>query len=100
MSGPATSPCITRKAINDSMLGARPHSQEASTNSAVDRQKSLTCPNRCVSHPVSGTAIALATANEVMTHVPWLVLTPISPEMAGIDTFAMDVSSTIMKVAE
>ena len=48
---------------------------------------------------MSGTAIALATANDVMTHVPWLVLTPISPEMAGIDTFAIDVSSTIMKVA-
>ena len=43
--------------------------------------------------------MALDTANDVITHVPWLELTPMSPEMAGIDTFAIDVSSTIMNVA-
>ena len=48
---------------------------------------------------MSGTAIALDTANDVMTHVPWLVLTPTSPEMAGIETLAIDVSSTTMNVA-
>ena len=48
---------------------------------------------------MSGTAIAFDTANDVMTHVPWLVLTPTSPEIAGIDTFAIDVSSTTMNVA-
>ncbi len=58
-----------------------------------------TCPKRCVSQPVSGTAMALATAKLVMTQVPCVVLTPRSPEMAGSDTFAIDVSSTFMKVA-
>ncbi|MNI96706.1 hypothetical protein D3C73_1552170 [compost metagenome] len=43
--------------------------------------------------------MALATANDVMTHVPWLVLTPRSPEMVGMDTFAIDVSSTFMNTA-
>ena len=52
-----------------------------------------------MSHPVSGTEMALATANEVMTHVPWAGLTPISPAMAGMDTLAIDVSSTFMNVA-
>src|SRR4029453_12309294 len=58
-----------------------------------------TWPKRCVSQPVSGTAIALATANDVMTHVPWLGLTPRSPAIPGIDTLAIDVSSTFMNVA-
>ncbi|MCY1552617.1 hypothetical protein D9M68_890240 [compost metagenome] len=48
---------------------------------------------------MSGTVIALATAKDVMTQVPWLVLTPRSPEMVGMDTFAIDVSSTFMKTA-
>src|SRR3984893_5351261 len=43
--------------------------------------------------------MALATANEVMTHVPWSGETPRSPAMAGIDTLAIEVSSTFMKVA-
>lgn len=43
--------------------------------------------------------MALATANEVIIQVPWLVLTPRSPEMVGIDTSAMDVSSTFMNTA-
>ena len=54
---------------------------------------------RCVSQPVSGTEMALATAKLVMTQVPCTVLTPKSPEMAGSDTFAMEVSSTFMNVA-
>jgi hypothetical protein len=43
--------------------------------------------------------MALATPNDVMTQVPWSGDTPRSPEIAGIDTFAMDVSSTFMNVA-
>ena len=43
--------------------------------------------------------MALATANEVMTHVPWSGDTPRSPAIAGIDTLAIDVSSTFIKVA-
>ena len=34
-----------------------------------------------------------------MTHVPWSDDTPRSPEMVGIATFAMDVSSTFMNTA-
>ncbi|OIQ65538.1 hypothetical protein GALL_529010 [mine drainage metagenome] len=43
--------------------------------------------------------MALATPKEVMTQVPCDELTPRSPAMAGIDTLAIDVSSTFMKVA-
>ena len=56
-------------------------------------------PKVLVSQPVRGREIALATPNEVMTQVPWSGETPRSPEIAGIDTFAMDVSSTFMNVA-
>src|SRR4051794_18027323 len=43
--------------------------------------------------------MAFATPNEVMTQVPWSGETPRSPEIAGMDTFAIDVSSTFMNVA-
>jgi hypothetical protein len=36
----------------------------------IEPRNSLNWPMRCVSQPVSGTEIALATANDVMTHVP------------------------------
>src|SRR5512133_305452 len=81
------------------MFGARPHSHDAMTNSITLPTNSLTCPNRCDSQPVSGTAMALATAKLVITQVPWFGLTPRSPAMAGSDTFAIDVSSTFMNVA-
>src|SRR5258706_2557645 len=81
------------------MFGARPQSHEASVKSSTLPTNRRTCPKRCVSHPVSGTEIALATANEVMTQVPCDGLTPRSPEIAGIDTLAIDESSTFMKVA-
>src|SRR4029079_2012000 len=58
-----------------------------------------TAPKRCVSQPVKGTEIAFATANDVITQVPCEGLTPRSPAIAGIDTFAIDVSSTFMNVA-
>src|SRR5206468_7122066 len=97
--GPATSPCSTRKKISDSMFSASPHSHDASTNSSTLPTNRRTWPKRCVSQPVSGTEIALATANEVITHVPCDGLTPRSPAIAGIDTLAIDESSTFMKVA-
>src|SRR5437868_9008036 len=81
------------------MLGASPHSHDAITNSSTLATNRRTCPKRCVSQPVSGTEMALATANEVMTQVPCAGLTPMSPAIAGIDTFAIDESSTFMKVA-
>ena len=43
--------------------------------------------------------MALETANEVITQVPWLMLTPRLPAMVGNETLAMVVSSTCMKVA-
>ena len=81
------------------MLGARPHSHDASTNSSTLMTNRRTWPKRCDSQPVSGTAMALATAKLVMTQVPWFGLTPRSPAMAGSETLAMDESSTFMNVA-
>ena len=69
------------------------------TNSSTEAMNSRTCPKRRVSQPVSGSEMALATPNEVMTQVPWSGETPRSPAMAGIDTLAIEVSSTFMKVA-
>src|SRR5207253_2981114 len=43
--------------------------------------------------------MAFATANEVITQVHWLGDTPRSPEIAGIETMAIEVSSTFMNVA-
>src|ERR1700676_1665060 len=68
--GPATAPCNTRAASRKGNVGASPHSHEASTNSTMDVMNRRTWPKRCVSQPVSGTEIALATANDVITHVP------------------------------
>src|SRR5476651_31849 len=81
------------------MLGASPHSHDAITKRSTLPVKSRTWPKRCVSQPVSGTEMPLATAKDVMTQVPWDGLTPMSPAIAGIDTFAIEVSSTFMNVA-
>ena len=97
--GPATAPCRARKKISSVMLVEMPHRNEASENSIVAQTKSRTSPNRRLRKPVSGSAMALETANEVMTQVPWLMLTPRLPAMVGRDTLAMVVSSTCMKVA-
>jgi len=51
-----------------------------------------------MSQPVSGTETPFATANDVMTQVPWSELTPRSPLIVGMETFAIEVSSTCMKV--
>src|SRR5262245_21615304 len=90
---------MTRNRISIGIEGARPHSSDAMTNSTTVATNRRTLPKRCDSQPVSGTEIALATANEVITQVPWLGETPRSPAIAGIDTFAIDVSSTFMNVA-
>lgn len=76
-----------------------PHNQEDSTNSRIAQTKSLTCPTRCVSQPVSGIEIALAAANSVMTQVPSSTDTPRLPEIVGIATLAIEESNTFMKVA-
>ncbi len=51
-------------------LGASAHRNDASTNRNTDAVNSFTCPKRCDSQPVSGSEIAFATPNEVMTQVP------------------------------
>ena len=78
---------------------ASPHSIEASTNSSTLAVNSRTAPKRCVNQPVSGSAMALAMPKLVMTQVPCAGLTPRLPAIAGIDTLAIDESSTFMKVA-
>ena len=97
--GPATAPCSTRNSTSISSEEAKPQSQEVSTNSSTLMVNRRTAPKRWVSQPVSGTEMALATPKLVMTQVPWLGLTPTSPEMAGMATLAMEESSTFMKVA-
>ena len=72
---------------------------DASTNSSTLLVHSRTAPKRWVSQPVSGTAMALDTPKLVITQVACDGLAPRSPAMAGIDTLAIDESSTHMKVA-
>ena len=76
-----------------------PHSHDDTTNSRIAQTNSLIWPTRCVSQPVSGIEMALAAANSVMTHVPSSTETPRLPAIVGIATFAIDESSTFMKVA-
>ncbi len=99
ISGPATAPCRIRAASSTGRFGAMPHSHDDSTNSRIAQTNNLIWPTRCVSQPVSGIEIALAAANSVMTHVPSSTETPRLPEIVGIATFAIDESSTFMKVA-
>ncbi|MNP16114.1 hypothetical protein D3C76_1084970 [compost metagenome] len=68
-------------------------------NRMVAAMNSFTSPNRRLSQPVRGRAMALLTANEVMTQVPCSALAPRLPAMVDSDTLAMVVSSTCMKHA-
>src|SRR3546814_17525837 len=97
--GPATAPCNTRKATNDSRDQANPHSHDETTNNNTDRTNSRTCPKRWVSQPDKGTAMALATANEVIPPVPCVALQPRSPAIVGLDTLAIEASRPFMKPA-
>src|SRR5579859_3691818 len=96
--GPETAPCRTRKIISDGRFQETPQRKDASVKSRTEPTKVLTMPYRIISHPVSGTDAPFATANEVITQVPWLVETPRFPAMVGIETLAMVVSSTCMNV--
>src|SRR5476651_1319789 len=90
---------MTRKIISSGIDVEIPQRNEASTNRIVAQINSFTSPKRRLSQPVSGKAMALLTAKEVMTQVPCSELTPRLPEMVGKATLAMVVSSTCMKVA-
>ena len=81
------------------MLLARPHRNEAITNAIVDHMNSLRSPKWRVSQPVSGRAMAVLTANEVMTQVACCELAPRLPAIVGNETLAMVVSSTCMNEA-
>lgn len=81
------------------MLCEMPHRNEATTKASVARVNRRTSPMRRDRKPVSGRAMALLTANEVMTHVAWLALAPRLPEMVGSETLAIVVSSTCMNEA-
>src|SRR5476651_348381 len=65
----------------------------------VAHKNSFTSPKRRLNQPVSGRAMALLTANEVITQVPCSELTPRFPEMVGNATLAIVVSSTCINVA-
>src|SRR5690606_36324533 len=97
--GPATKPWIARAMTRKPMLLASPHSSEAIENSSVAQTNRCRSPKRLARKPVSGSAIALLTANEVITQVAWLALAPRLPAMVGSDTLAIVVSSTCMNVA-
>ena len=90
---------MTRKKISIVRLFDTPQAQEAIANATVDQTKSFTSPTRFASQPVMGMEMALATPNEVMTHVPWLSDEPRLPAMVGIATLAIVESSTCMNVA-
>lgn len=78
---------------------AIPHKNEVMINSSTEAKNSFVCPMRRDIQPVSGSAMALDTANEVITQVPYSELTPRLPEIVGSATLAMVVSSTCIKVA-
>src|SRR6185437_14455197 len=97
--GPATAPWMARNTSSMPMLCETPHRNEDATNSSVHAVNRRTSPKRRVRKPVSGSEIAMLTANEVITHVLWSLLTPRLPAMVGSETLAIVVSSTCMKVA-
>ncbi len=81
------------------MLVAKPQASDASENSIVAHTKVFTSPKRRARKPVSGSAIALLTANEVITQVDSVWLAPRLPAIVGNETLAMVMSSTCMNVA-
>jgi hypothetical protein len=81
------------------MLCAIPHNSEAREKATVAHTNSLTSPKRRLAQPVSGNAMAVLTAKEVMTQVACCELAPRLPAMVGSETLAIVVSSTCMNDA-
>src|SRR5690348_4357265 len=96
--GPAIAPWIARNMTSMPRLVEMPQQKDAIENSSVAHTKVFTSPKRRDRKPVSGSAIALATVNEVITHTDWFWLAPRLPAMVGSETLAMVRSSTCMKV--
>ena len=67
-------------------------------NKTTEIRKVRTTPKRVIRKALTGTEMPFDTAKEVMTQVPWSALTPRLPAMVGIDTLAIEPSSTCMKV--
>src|SRR3546814_21080086 len=65
--GPDTAPCSTRNAISDGRLQATPHRNDANVNSSTEITNTRTTPKRCISTPVNGTDMPLATPTNVNT---------------------------------
>ena len=96
--GPDTAPCRIRKKISDERFHEIPHRNDASVKASTEATNVFTIPYRPISQPVSGTEMPLATANEVITQVPWSGLTLRLPAILGTATLAMLLSSTCMNV--
>ena len=68
-SGPPARPCRKRANTMAARLGAAPAAADVSVNATVARMNSRLRPSRSLSQPVMGRLMALATRNEVSTHV-------------------------------
>src|SRR5476651_2593325 len=90
---------MMRQNTSMGMLTAKPQSAEKSTNSMIDVVKVRTSPKRLPSQPVRGCMTAEASIYELTAQVPSETLTPRLPEIDGIDTFTMVMSSSSMTVA-
>jgi hypothetical protein len=97
--GPPHTPCMIRPNTSMPSELANPHTSEKTPNMPMQAVNTRTAPKRAASQPVSGTKIASATAYDVITQVPWLLLIPRLPAMLGTETLATVMSSTAMKFA-
>jgi hypothetical protein len=68
---PPPKPCRNRKTISDSGDQARPHSADATPNSATEIIHIRSAPKRSDAQPVSGITVASASRYPVETH--WIV---------------------------
>src|SRR4051794_14858699 len=98
-SAPPVAPCMIRKTMSVTSVGASPQRNEEAVKPTTDSISSRFRPNMLASHPVIGRMIALATRYEVSAHVASSMVTDRLPAMCGSDTFTTVVSSTSMKVA-
>ena len=80
-------------------LGAAPAAAEVSVNATMASMKSRLRPSRSVSHPVIGRLMALATRNEVSTHVISSTPADSVPRMWSSATLAMVTSRITRNVA-
>src|SRR5579859_4835565 len=97
---PPPAPCKIRKSTSTPRLGASPHKNELTVNSATHDMQNRFRPISPDNHPESGSTIAFETRYDVSTHVDSSAPADKFPEMCGSATLAIDVSSTSMNVAK